>query len=418
MLYVGRLGREKGVLELLHAAARSARAVAAQARRPRPDRGAPAAPRRAAGDRASACGCIPSSASAARLARWYASARGGRHARRARDVRPRRIRGGRERRLCRDVLDGAVGRAHARDRAHVRARRHRRVAGGDRGRARGAARRRGRCGARRGAARGARRSPPRRCSSSGWRAGAPARWRSRAEPRTSPCGAAARAACCGPTGARAGAPDGRAVRLHVPGGRRATATCGTGTRASTRSPGATSTRRGRAPSCARCCAQGVPTASCRTPSSGTRRPAGGGRRCTRRAASAATGAPRRSGRRCWRSRGRSSPRRRTQTIPGFAREALHALGAHLDWLARERDPDGDGLLTIILPDESGLDDSPKYEPVFGRMTHDRAGYWRARRARPARALGLARVSSGATTTTSRTSGSTSPTRCRCTRWRG
>jgi hypothetical protein len=70
--------------------------------------------------------------------------------------------------------------------------------------------------------------------------------------------------------------------------------------------------------------------------------------------------------------------------PGFRTEALAALGAHLDWLAGTRDPDGDGLLTIVLPDESGLDDSPKYAPVFGRMTHDRPGYWllveRARRA--------------------------------------
>jgi len=71
--------------------------------------------------------------------------------------------------------------------------------------------------------------------------------------------------------------------------------------------------------------------------------------------------------------------------PSFRGEALPALGRHLDWLARQRDPDGDGLLTIVAPDESGLDDSPKYEPVFGRMTHDRLGYWllmeRGRRAR-------------------------------------
>jgi hypothetical protein len=39
----------------------------------------------------------------------------------------------------------------------------------------------------------------------------------------------------------------------------------------------------------------------------------------------------------------------------------------------------------VLPDESGLDDAPKYEPVFGVRTHDRLGYyhalWRARRHR-------------------------------------
>jgi hypothetical protein len=62
--------------------------------------------------------------------------------------------------------------------------------------------------------------------------------------------------------------------------------------------------------------------------------------------------------------------------PGFATEALHALEAHLDWLARERDVDGDGLITIILPDESGLDDSPKYDPVFGPFAHYKPGYFR------------------------------------------
>jgi len=69
--------------------------------------------------------------------------------------------------------------------------------------------------------------------------------------------------------------------------------------------------------------------------------------------------------------------------PGFATEALDGLAAHLDWLAIERDPDGDGLLTIVLPDESGLDDSPQYDSVFGRMVHYRPGYgellWRCRR---------------------------------------
>jgi hypothetical protein len=61
--------------------------------------------------------------------------------------------------------------------------------------------------------------------------------------------------------------------------------------------------------------------------------------------------------------------------PGFAHEALPQLRLHYDWLARERDIDGDGLLTTIYPDESGLDDSPKYDRVFGWMRHDSAGYW-------------------------------------------
>jgi hypothetical protein len=60
--------------------------------------------------------------------------------------------------------------------------------------------------------------------------------------------------------------------------------------------------------------------------------------------------------------------------PGFRTEALEELAMHLRWLAHERDPDGDGLVSIVVPDESGLDDSPKYEPVFGRLAHDRAGY--------------------------------------------
>ncbi|UTI67130.1 hypothetical protein NBH00_07015 [Paraconexibacter antarcticus] len=59
--------------------------------------------------------------------------------------------------------------------------------------------------------------------------------------------------------------------------------------------------------------------------------------------------------------------------PGFATEALPLLARHLDWLEHHRDPDGDGLLTILLPDESGVDDSPKYDPVYGRYAHHRMG---------------------------------------------
>jgi glycogen debranching enzyme len=68
--------------------------------------------------------------------------------------------------------------------------------------------------------------------------------------------------------------------------------------------------------------------------------------------------------------------------PGFATESLDALRLHYDWLNDHRDPDGDGLISIIHPDESGLDDSPKYDPVFGWMSHYLPGYfWLIERSR-------------------------------------
>jgi glycogen debranching enzyme len=73
---------------------------------------------------------------------------------------------------------------------------------------------------------------------------------------------------------------------------------------------------------------------------------------------------------------------RSEDDPGFATEALDALRLHYDWLGRHRDPDGDGLISIIHPDESGLDDSPKYDPVFGWMSHYLPGYfWLVERSR-------------------------------------
>jgi hypothetical protein len=50
------------------------------------------------------------------------------------------------------------------------------------------------------------------------------------------------------------------------------------------------------------------------------------------------------------------------------------IAAHHEWLRRNRDLDGDGLLWIVQPDESGLDSSPKFDSVWGRRAHGRPGF--------------------------------------------
>jgi hypothetical protein len=42
---------------------------------------------------------------------------------------------------------------------------------------------------------------------------------------------------------------------------------------------------------------------------------------------------------------------------------------HYDWLAQHRDLDGDGLIWIVQPDESGLDASPQFDAIWGRCAH-------------------------------------------------
>jgi hypothetical protein len=70
------------------------------------------------------------------------------------------------------------------------------------------------------------------------------------------------------------------------------------------------------------------------------------------------------------------------------------IGAHHEWLVANRDLEGDGLLWLIQPDESGLDSSPKFDPVWGRRSHanwafpalvarNRRLRWDARRVREA-----------------------------------
>ena len=50
------------------------------------------------------------------------------------------------------------------------------------------------------------------------------------------------------------------------------------------------------------------------------------------------------------------------------------IGAQVEWLARNRDLEGDGLLWIVQPDESGLDASPKFDPVWGWRANGRLGF--------------------------------------------
>jgi hypothetical protein len=70
------------------------------------------------------------------------------------------------------------------------------------------------------------------------------------------------------------------------------------------------------------------------------------------------------------------------------------IASHHEWLRANRDLEGDGLLWLIQPDESGLDSSPKYDPVWGWRAHARLGFpllvhrnrrhdWDARRIRDA-----------------------------------
>jgi hypothetical protein len=50
------------------------------------------------------------------------------------------------------------------------------------------------------------------------------------------------------------------------------------------------------------------------------------------------------------------------------------IASHHRWLEANRDLDGDGLLWIVQPDESGLDSSPKFDPVWGRRAHAHLGF--------------------------------------------
>ena len=50
------------------------------------------------------------------------------------------------------------------------------------------------------------------------------------------------------------------------------------------------------------------------------------------------------------------------------------IAAQIEWLAANRDLEGDGLLWIVQPDESGLDASPKFDPIWGWRANSRIGF--------------------------------------------
>jgi len=54
--------------------------------------------------------------------------------------------------------------------------------------------------------------------------------------------------------------------------------------------------------------------------------------------------------------------------------AVPKIAKHHEWLARNRDLDGDGLIWIVQPDESGLDASPQFDAIWGSRRHGRPGF--------------------------------------------
>jgi hypothetical protein len=51
-----------------------------------------------------------------------------------------------------------------------------------------------------------------------------------------------------------------------------------------------------------------------------------------------------------------------------------AIRRHHEWLATHRDRDGDGLIWIVQPDESGLDSSTQFDSIWGRRAHGLPGF--------------------------------------------
>jgi hypothetical protein len=50
------------------------------------------------------------------------------------------------------------------------------------------------------------------------------------------------------------------------------------------------------------------------------------------------------------------------------------LRRHLDWFSAQRDLEGDGLIWIVTPDESGMDAAPQFDPIWRHQAHGLPGY--------------------------------------------
>ena len=61
----------------------------------------------------------------------------------------------------------------------------------------------------------------------------------------------------------------------------------------------------------------------------------------------------------------------------FLERVYDGLAAHYRWLADNRCPDGDGLIVLVSPFESGMDNTPAYDPALG-VTGPRPGWWSLR----------------------------------------
>jgi hypothetical protein len=54
---------------------------------------------------------------------------------------------------------------------------------------------------------------------------------------------------------------------------------------------------------------------------------------------------------------------------------IPAIKKHHEWLAEHRDLDGDGLIWIVQPDESGLDASTQFDSIWGPRAHGLPGFF-------------------------------------------